>query len=198
MNHDDNPAGAWIPVGRRDDDLATMIRACQRHRRMLLFIDPWLPFPQRSCSFAFGERAVPLPIGVLFRLWERGPEFTGECHECGGRIHAYTFGGLLATGGAYGVCVRCGAVHANRLGGFPRMAMIAGPHLDGTWFQISRMSFGGCFPGARKPLYRALRRLGETDLPNPFWSNGTDRRGVSLRFGDDSVWYDFNCLIDDG
>jgi hypothetical protein len=50
-------------------------------------LDPWLPFPQSGCSFAFGDEAKPMPIGALLHLWANDPRWRRPCVNCGGFGH---------------------------------------------------------------------------------------------------------------
>ena len=120
-------------------------------RRLLAadgFESLWLPFPQRMCCFSFGpNRNRPLPIGALFRLWSVGQPFVQYCPECVGWTYMVSFGGLLASGGGYLVCIGCGHEFFQALGGFPLISRILeeGP-LKGSEFQYTGMKFGGVYP----------------------------------------------------
>ncbi len=70
-------------------------------------IDPWLPFPQNMCSFYFGERKYPIPIGALKLLWETEPICVDICKECGAKRYVVAMtGGLHQTSTIY-VCTGC-------------------------------------------------------------------------------------------
>ncbi|MDP8257204.1 MAG: hypothetical protein P9M14_15775 [Candidatus Alcyoniella australis] len=133
----------WSNEGRFSPEQAQILRACRCHQADLLQLDPWMPYPQRSCSFAFGEQARPLPIGALFLLWEQCPVFTTSCQHCGGSAWGVYFGGLLSVGGVVAYCSSCGLKHFNSLGGFSFMANLVRPYLESTLFKIARMSYGG-------------------------------------------------------
>lgn len=157
----------WERKGQMPE-LARVIRACLEHRDELLADDPWLPFPQNTCCFSFGENGLPLPIGAAFLLWDLWPDFTGAC-VCGGTIYGYGFGGFLSMGGVPGVCVKCGTRHFNQLGGLGTVGHLADEHLIGTPYKLKGGRFGGCFNGPRKPLVEKLKALGATDLPGEEW-----------------------------
>jgi hypothetical protein len=166
-NQNQNSNQYWERKGQMPE-LARVIKACIEHRDELLADDPWLPFPQNTCCFSFGEKGLPLPIGAAFFLWDQWPDFTGTC-ECGGAIYGYGFGGFLSMGGVPGVCVDCGARYFNQLGGFGTVGHLADEHLIGTPYKVKSGRFGGCFNGPRKPLVEKLKALGASDLPGDEW-----------------------------
>ena len=153
--------GEWQIGPGTNVGLSQLLGACLRREAELLAVDRWMPFPQTSCSFAFGKQARPLPIGALFRLWSECPAITGTCVSCGGRVLAYSCGGLASVGSVSACCEACGRLHSRFVGGLPAALDVIGPSLAGTEFEVSKMSMGECFPGPGEPLFRALYDLGE-------------------------------------
>jgi hypothetical protein len=171
----------WRTRGRADADLAKLITALLARREEVLSVDPWLPFPQNCCCFGFGEGQRPLPVGALVWLWDRWRAATGLCAECGGRIYATGFGGLLSIGGVVGHCSGCGRRYFRPVGGLSTVGAEAGRALERTEFTITLALFGGVVEGPRRPLWQALRALGVRDLPAEEWAGGFDPTCVSLR-----------------
>ncbi len=60
----------WKPLPQHAKEQATLVRGVQRYARDLVAVDPWLPFPQNGCCYAFGPEGRSLPIGALLLLWE--------------------------------------------------------------------------------------------------------------------------------
>lgn len=54
--------------GIRQPGMARLLGAVVRHRYRLLEEDPRVPFPQKGCTFLFGRRRAPLPLGALVLL----------------------------------------------------------------------------------------------------------------------------------
>ncbi len=156
--------GPWDPSPTYSVELAQLIRACIRQEKRLMEIDRWLPFPQTSCSFAFGFDAKPIPVGALFLLWRECPDFTTRCAFCGGTVRGYSCCALNAVGNISGCCDACGKPHTRFVAGLSAARDLFRPHLDRTEYQISRANADGCFPGPREPLFRALYDLGEWNL----------------------------------
>jgi hypothetical protein len=71
-------------------ELARLVRLLIEKRNEL---DPWLPFPQSSCSFAFGDQAKPMPIGALLTLWDNDPRWRRECPNVEASCAAYLAAG---------------------------------------------------------------------------------------------------------
>jgi hypothetical protein len=83
---------------------AQLVKALIQRRDEL---DPWLPFPQSTCPFGFGDDSRPLPIGALFILWDRDPRWRGPCPRCGGDLRGLLTGGLLSFSWFEKVCLDC-------------------------------------------------------------------------------------------
>ena len=109
--------------------------------------DPWLPFPQRGCTFSFGpNRDIPLPIGALFLLWSAGPPFVQDCPDCRGQLYMISCGGLLVVGGGSLVCTGCGFDFYQSLGGLGQVSKILDESpIAGTPFRHTGMCFGGAY-----------------------------------------------------
>ncbi len=184
-------------------EIASIIRNLMKFKKELLELDPWLPFPQRSCSYSFGEEGRPMPIGALFILWEKWPEFTGQCLDCGGDAFGYKVGGYYDISGVMGCCSVCGIGFNGRNPEKDMMALLAQirqiePILEKTPYFVKGMKFGGSrgghFGGPGAPLVAALRQLGATDLPGDEWVHEMDswfypREIPSERFSIDLSWF---------
>jgi hypothetical protein len=171
----------WEPRDPFDHERAAIIRAVLRMSRLRDQLDPWLPFPQNSCTFAFGKEDRPLPVGGLLYLWEKWPAFTGRCPVCAGTGFGYAFGGLLSTGAVTGCCLRCETTLCRRIGGLGTIARELRPILRLTPYYLKSGCFGGTFEGSRAPLVAALRDLGVADLPSEEWTRGRDTVAVKVR-----------------
>jgi len=158
------------PRKDRDVETAQLLRGILAHREALMEKDPWLPFPQHSCSFTFGKDKAPLPVGALALLWERWPAATGKCSDCGGHVLATAFGGGLSQGGVSACCSNCGRVHFRCIGGLSAVGEAPGRILKGTGFYVATGIFGGAQAGPRRPLWDALRELGVSELPEEEWA----------------------------
>src|SRR5579871_5362626 len=90
-----------------DAEKPLLISGCLKYRRELLRLDPFMAFPQNLCPLSFGRQKWPLPIGVLFHLWDKFPALKGKCLLCGGTIYTFSFGGFYYSAGAVGVCLSC-------------------------------------------------------------------------------------------
>lgn len=106
-------------------------------------LDPWLQFPQNACSFRFGDRRSPLPLGALFALWDAGMPFLQACPRCGDQGFMVSFGGLFNVGGGKLVCAGCAYTWFHHIGGMARVADYIGPYLKNTDFRITGGVFGG-------------------------------------------------------
>jgi len=168
-----------IPVSK-DSEMASVIRNVLKFKQELLDLDPWLPFPQNSCCYSFGEGGRPLPLGALFILWEKWPEFTGSCSVCGGAAFGYGFGGLFSIGGVNGRCSVCGSLFGGSIGGLSQIGNIIRPMLKKTPYYLKGSMFGGSYPGSRDPLVNALRQLGAADLPGDEWTGDNEPSSVSF------------------
>ncbi|MGC8763729.1 MAG: hypothetical protein ACP5VN_08885 [Acidobacteriota bacterium] len=158
-----SPFTGLYPFKRREGPspgMARILRTVVENRGRLLEEDPWVPFPQNSCTFLFGARRAPLPLGALVLLWDRWPAATGWCPLCGEKVYAVGFGGLLSTGGVVAFCAGCGARYYRPVGGLGSVAACVRPILFSTEFWLSSGFFGGTAPGPVRPLLRLLRRLG--------------------------------------
>ena len=120
-------------------------------------LDPWLPFPQNGCCFAFGRPPRPLPIGALRILWSEGLPFRQPCPVCGDSLHMISFGGLLSTGGGRLICPGCNSDFFQWIGGLATVSLLLeGTGLHGTPFAWSRMVFGGSVESDGAALLGAL------------------------------------------
>ena len=185
----------WEKWTRFNLEFAQLIRACQRHEAQLLLHHGWAPFPQSSCSFTFGTRRRALPVGALLLLWKKHPEFTIDCTSCGGRAHAHRFVGLLSIGQMDATCAKCGLGYTRRVGGIGALYHLIGPALKETEYRVTGGSLGGCIRGPRKPLWQALYKLGERDLPSRQWITAVSEPEVFMRIGDTPAQFPFNHVI---
>lgn len=121
-------------------------------------LDPWLPFPQRSCCFSFGERESPIPVGALLRLWESGRPFRQACPACGGNSYMIACGGLLTISSGIMICTGCGQRWSHRLRGGIGSAhsMIKNSVLQGTEFEVKSGRFGGAVSSDGTTLCKEL------------------------------------------
>lgn len=121
-------------------------------------LDPWLPFPQRSCCFTFGERESPIPVGALLRLWESGKPFRQKCPACGGTSYMIACGGLLTISSGVMICAGCGQRWSHRLRGGIGSAhsMLKHSVLEGTEFRVKGGRFGGAASSDGTALCREL------------------------------------------
>jgi len=168
-----------IPASK-DLEMASVIRNTVKFKGGLLRLDPWLPFPQNSCSYSFGNEGRPLPIGALFILWDKWPKFTGPCPACGGTAFGYGFGGLFSIGGVNGRCSVCGSLFGGSVGGLSQIGNLIRPMLAETPYFLKGSMFGGVYSGPRAPLVNALRQLGASDLPGDEWVLGSEPSSVSF------------------
>jgi hypothetical protein len=171
----------YEPRENECQNTAKTLRALLKWRKEILAMAPWLPVPQASCCYTFGSGMKPLPVAALFILWDHWPAARGQCRICGGPVWAIGFGGLLSIGGVVGYCSECGREHFYEVtGGLTRIGREAGSFLEGTEYFISRAVFGGSVNGRRKPLWETLKGLGETNLPDEAWANGSQVSVVSM------------------
>lgn len=121
-------------------------------------LDPWLPFPQKECSFAFGKDRQSIPVGALLKLWEAGAPFVQDCPECGSKAYAIAFSGLLTIGGARFVCPECGTAFWDLIeGGLVGVAKyLQSSPLGGTVFEPVAMVVGSSFSSDGKDLLDKL------------------------------------------
>jgi hypothetical protein len=184
-------APAWKVSEVRNPEIAQLLRGCLRFEQRLASDNPWLPFPASVSAFSFGTDGQPLPIGALFLLWRNCPGVTTTCTACGGRVlGCESFVGFLSSGIISGVCVDCTRGHSQWIAGLGAIHKLIGPHLKGTEFRVRGGSLGGGFKGRRAPLWHALYKLGERDLPAREWlrSRGAN---VTMRIGKKRVRFDF-------
>jgi hypothetical protein len=139
---------------------ARLLRATLSHLGPLLETDPWLPVPQSSCSFRFGDRKAPLPLAALAILWEKWPAARGTCPACGAEVYGFAFGGLLSVGGVAGLCAGCGLRLQRPVGGLCAVGEQVRPLLRNTPFRLTVGVFGGSAAGPLRPLLQALKALG--------------------------------------
>ncbi len=155
-----SPLPPFDPRGPASPAAARLLRSVLAHLALLLASDPWLPVPQTTCTFRFGDRKGPLPLGALAILWARWPAATGPCPACCGRAYTFAFGGLLQVGGGLALCSECGARLFRPLGGLSAVGVQVRPFLLGTEFRLTVGILGGGAPGPLRPLLRALWSLG--------------------------------------
>ena len=178
--------GPWKAQGGRRPELVKLLRGIGAVRQELLARDPWVPVPQRSCTFSFGEAGRPRRVGALLHLGGGGAAWWGRGPGWGGMGVGYTFGGFLAIGGIQGICLDCAADLKQRTAGGPWQLRQVEPVLEGTPFGVHRFHFGAAVPAGVRPLFEALAALGVEDLPPEGWVAAADRAkgtGVSLRAG---------------
>jgi hypothetical protein len=145
--------------------LATVLRrldAADAHT-----LDPWLPFPQNGCSFAFGQPPRPLPIGALRLLWAQGHPFTQACPVCSQPVRVVFMGGLLTIGGGRLICAACEGDFFQSVGPLTSVAtLLDSSSLRGTEFAPSLMVFGGAVGSDGAQL---LAGLGLTPVQQQEW-----------------------------
>lgn len=130
----------WTPVERNDAAAqAGILRVLRAWGPTLLERDPWIPVPQRGCSYAFGADERPLPIAALVHLWRHWPAATGTCPRCGGDVLAFTVGGMRSKGGVLGCCTLCERAFLRQLGGAARVAELITPVLEDTPYHVARV-----------------------------------------------------------
>ncbi len=130
-------------------------------------LDPWLSFPQRECSFAFGDGYQPIPIGCLKLLWEQKGPFVQECPNCGKESYVIAFSGLLTIGGARLVCPFCRTEFWDLIeGGLVGVAKyLQSSPLGGTVFEPVAMVVGSSFFSDGKDLLDKLGiEIGKDDF----------------------------------
>ena len=137
---------------------ALVLRALLDSSNSLKALDQWLPFPQRECSFAFGDACQPIPIGCLGLLWEQKGPFVQECPNCGKESYVIAFSGLLTIGGARLVCPFCGTAFWDLIeGGLVGVAKyLQSSPLGGTVFEPVAMVVGSSFFSDGKDLLDKL------------------------------------------
>jgi len=137
---------------------ALVLRALLDSSNSLKALDQWLPFPQRECSFAFGDACQPIPIGCLGLLWEQKGPFVQECPNCGKESYVIALSGLLTIGGTRLVCPSCATAFWDLIeGGLVGVAQYlrSGP-LKGTAFEPKAMVLGSSFSSNGKDLLGEL------------------------------------------
>lgn len=119
-------------------------------------VDPWLPFPQTSCRFLFGQDK-PLPVGALRRLWNTGSPWAQTCPQCGGTAYAVDFGAaLLAIGWIVLVCTDCERELWQPAGHLMDISRLLDKTLARTRFRPTSMFYGGSRPSDGAELRVAL------------------------------------------
>ncbi len=161
----------WHPTEHKDREVAQLLRGVLAHLDTLLAKNPWVPFPQKACSFTFGPNRAPLPLGALALLWKRWPMATGTCFECDGQVLATAFWGLLSRGKVLACCSTCGRAYTRLVGGLGALGGDIGPYLKGTEFYVATGIFAGAEAGPKRPLWEALKELGISDLPDEKWAS---------------------------
>ena len=154
--------------------LSMVLRGALEHMQGLLRRDPWLPVPQSGCTFTFGYRGKPLPIGALWRIIERVPDFGGQCPNCKGFLMPFVFGGDELEAGVKMCCIECCRVVYQPMGGVEEVTRVVGPVLAGTPFAIAQVLENRALIGAREPLWRALNDRGVLNLPDEEWTEWRD------------------------
>jgi hypothetical protein len=91
--------------------LAGLVRAIIERREEL---DPWLEFPQTSCSHWFGPQHRPLPIGALYLLWERDECWRKPCPECNGELRGISCAGSIDMLQYEFICLGCERLFTER------------------------------------------------------------------------------------
>jgi len=128
-------------------------------RRLLAtdrWVDPWLPFPQTSCRFLFGQDK-PLPVGALFLLWNAGLPWAQTCPQCGGTAYAVDFGAaLMAIGWIVLVCTDCERELWQPAGHLMDISRLLDKTLARTRFRPTSMFYGGSRPSNGAELRVAL------------------------------------------
>lgn len=162
------------------DENGKIIRALIEMGEDIEKLDQWLPLPQMSCCFVFGEEKSPLPLGAVRILWDKCPEAVWKCEHCGGRVYVDGMGGLLSNGGFTGICIDCNVRGFNSIGGLARVRNFVNPYFEDSDFPIKGMIFGGACEGGKKPMYEALKELGVKGLPDESWLEKESRTMVSL------------------
>jgi Zn finger protein HypA/HybF involved in hydrogenase expression len=150
---------------RRFTNEAKAVRLVLEHVGQGKILDPWFPFPQKECSFAFGKDRQTIPVGALLKLWEAGAPFVQECPECGSKAYAIAFSGLLTIGGARLVCPGCGTAFMHEIdGGLVGVARFLNESpISGTEFHPTAMILGSSFPSDGKKLLEAIGMKIEKD-----------------------------------
>lgn len=134
--------------------LARLVKVLIQRRGEL---NPWLPFPQSTCPFGFGDDSRPLPIGALFILWERDPRWRGPCTRCGGDLRGLLTGGLLSFSWFEKICLDC--EHSFSIveqGSIGDAADRFRTKLQDTEFHIGHGWFGGAVKSDGSELQRLL------------------------------------------
>lgn len=163
-------ASRFSPCGGPALEHARVLRAFLRRRAEVLALDPLLPLPQPGLSTSPfgppGSRQAP-PVGFLDGLWSGSPLVTAPC-GCGGTIYACAFTAFYGKFSMRGLCAGCGWTYVRGLGlqDADRAQLSLGP-------LPKRLPCCGDPAGVvapRLPLWRALYRLGERDLPPYLWA----------------------------
>lgn len=142
-------------------------------------LDPWLPFPQNGCSYAFGRPPRPLPIGALRILWDEGPPFRRPCPACRDQALMISMGGLLTIGGGRLICPACAGDFFQSIGSLSTVAEVLGnTRLAGTPFAVSRFVFGGSVGSDGAEL---LTRLGLRPVLQEEWGVVVTETGERTR-----------------
>jgi hypothetical protein len=181
----------------RDAEKAILISSCIKYRRELLRINPFMPFPQNLCPLSFGRQKAPLPIGVLFQLWDNFPALKGKCSFCDGDIYAFSFGGFYYSAAAVGVCLKCTRRFFRSFHPRPFSEIISKVEviLSGTAYSPDSIyDLKNPLRGDRTPLVMALKSIGEDAIPNKEWKTGYESCPIKLvkRSEDGNTrWFEF-------
>jgi hypothetical protein len=140
------------PANEKEQTLSHIVKALIERRNEL---DPWLEFPQSSCTFRFGDAKKPLPIGALYRLWETDDRWRKPCPSCGNKAYGLSCGGFLSNGWFVFVCVECSrSFHVNPGGLLSAAALLS--NLNGSEFEVTGSCFGAAIASRGEPLLKAL------------------------------------------
>ena len=158
----------------KDEDLSLIIKGCLKFRSELDNDPSHLPFPQESCCYSFkvereGLKDVPLPLNLLFLLWDTAEAWTGKCAECGQEsLYGIGCGDMLASGGVM-AHIECHQRNYFNIGGLSRTGRDLESKITGNKYRISTAGYGMYFTGNKSPLYNRLKELGYKYLPSESW-----------------------------
>ena len=170
----------------KDEDLTLIIKGCIKFRSELDNNPSHLPFPQESCCYSFkveseGIKDLPLPLNLLFQLWDTAEGWTGKCAGWEQEsVYGIGCGGLLANGGVMGHCIECHQRNCFNIEGLSRTGRDLESKITGYRYRISKAGYGMCFRGPKHPLYYRLKQLGYKHLPCESWLDGIKPDDASL------------------
>ena len=170
-----------------DRNLSTLIAGCLEYQNEIAEHQPHVPFPQNACCFNFsvpeqGLTELPLPVGMLFRLWSEQAAWHGRCAHCREEaVYGFGCGGMLSTGGVMGQCIACDGSNFFFLGGLAAVGRQLTAMIERTPYRVAKGRFGGCFEGQKAPLYHLLRQLGCSILPPEEWLCAHQKPAATLQ-----------------